>query len=430
MSLGLILLLVGLMYVSTLIPQEIDVTPGKIVAWRQNHQGLLRLVDGVNLHKMYAQPWFAAAILLAAIALGVSSFDQLTMARRRLYAVGICADKDIGVKVAEEKLRAVAKAFRYRSLRTDSPEVFKFVRNPWGYFGGLLLHLGMTLVVAASLYVSLTGRQGVLILEKGEQRSKEQPWNAAEHGQLAAPLQLPGTIRLDNVRLRFDEKNQPAEVASDVSFIDATGRTDSLTATINRMTAYRNLRIYHAAQYGDAFTVAITDENGAEHTEKILIQQPVSLTTAGYSDDFGVAWAPNVFSAKYYVDAERKSMLSRTPLFTIRMLDRGKELARTTLTPGSSGVLGAYRVRLLDVQKWSKLIVVDIKGMPLIFAGFAIIMLGGLLHYLTPPRELIGSRQSDGCYLIYWKAVAFADFFIDERDNLATALSVEGTGWN
>ena len=88
-------------------------------------------------------------------------------------------------------------------------------------------------------------------------------------------------------------------------------------------------------------------------------------------------------------------------------------------------MLGGYRVQLNEVGRWSKLIIVDNTGMPLIFAGFAIIMLGGLLQYLTPPRELIAVRQQDGHYMVYWKAAAFRDFFVDERDEVATALQKE-----
>jgi cytochrome c biogenesis protein len=285
-----------------------------------------------------------------------------------------------------------------------------------------LLHVGMALVITASLYVALTGRQGVLILVEGEERNDRQSWNASEHGILTSPLKLPGNVRLDKVKVRFDGKNQPSEVSSDISIIDGSGRVESLTASINGISRYHGLRIYHAAQYGDAFTVTFTDRGGVAHAEKIAIQQPVSLTKAGYSDEFGVIWSPYLLSAKYFADADKKSMLSTNPELTLRFMEGNKEIARTTLTEGGPGTLGDYRVRLTGVEKWAKLIIVDISGMPVIFAGFAIIMLGGLLHYMTPPRELIGIRQPDGLYRVYWSATSFGDFFIDERDEVANAL--------
>jgi hypothetical protein len=424
-SLGLILALAGLMYVTTLIPQELDSTPQKIEAWRRGHESLLWLVNSANLHRIHAQPWFAAVILFAALALGVSSCDQLAASRKKLYSTGTGAGEEVASSVSRQKLCFVARSYRYHALQTGSQEELKFVKNPWGYFGNLLLHLGMLLVIIASFYVALTARQGSLILIEGEQRGNRQTWDASEQGILSKPLKLPGAIRLDKVTVNFDSKNQPAEVFSDISITDDSGRVASLTASINRNLQYHHLRIYHTAQYGDAFTVTFADNRGIEHVEKIAVQQPVSLIKAGYSEDFGVIWSPHLFSAKYFADVDKKSMASANPEFILRLTSGKNELARTTLTKGSTGTLGEYRVKLTRVEKWAKLIIVDISGMPLIFAGFAIIMLGGLIHYLTPPRELIGMRQQNGSFLVYWKATAFSTFYEEERDALAKELNKE-----
>ncbi len=424
-SLGLILFLAGLLYLSTIIPQGIDSSPEKIEIWRFGHAGLLWLVDFCKLHSIYSQPWFAAVILFAVLALGLSSYDQLKITRKKLYSnVTSSAEVIAEGGVAEKHLCSVARSHRYRFMQADSG-LLKFVKNPWGYFGNLSLHIGMTIVVVVSLYVALTVRQGALILVEGEQRDNRQPWNLSEHGFFASSLQLPGTIRLDRVRLRFNNNLQPLEVFSDISITAASGHVDSLTVSINRILSYRGMRIYHASQYGNAFAVTFTDRAGTVHSETIAAQQPVNLTDPGYSDEFGVNWTPYQLSAKYYADADRKTMNSFNPELVLRFTQGGREVARTSLTKGGSGVLGEYRVQLNEVKRWSKLIIVDSTGMPLIFAGFAIIMLGGLLQYLLPPRELIAARQQDGRYMVYWKPVAFRDFFVDERDELASALQKE-----
>ena len=423
-SLGLILSLAGLFYLSTIIPQGIDSTPEKMEAWRRGHSGLLWLVDVLGLHNIYSQPWFAAAILFAVLALGITSYDQLKIARKKLLSAGTGSADMVSAGITEKSLGTVASSHRYRIVPSEAGQL-KFVRCPWGYFGNLLLHIGMTLVVAVSLYVALTARQGALILVEGERREGSQPWNMSVHGLFASPLKLPGAIRLDRVRLRFDNKAQPLEVYSDISFIDVSGRVDAMTASINRILSYHGMRIYHASQYGNAFVVSFTDKAGTVHSETIAAQQPVNLTDAGYSEEFGVSWSPYPVSAKYYADADRKSMDSMNPELVLRFTNGKKEIARTTLKKGDSGMLGEYRVQLKEVKRWSKLIIEDSTGMPLIFTGFAIIMLGGLLQYLTPPRELIAVRQKDDCYMVYWKAVAFRDFYLDERDEVAMALKKE-----
>lgn len=417
-SLGLILMLTGVMYISTLVPQQIDSTPGMLEVWRSGHADWLWLVDILQLHSIYGQPWFAAIILCAALSLGVSSYDQLAVTRRKLYSNATASAEEIAGALPGHRLESVARTNRYRIIKSAHGDNLKFIKNSWGYFGVMLLHVGITLVILVSLFVSLTGRQGALMLVEGEQRDGRQPWNAYQHGLMVAPLQLPGTIRLDRVRVYFDDKNRQMEVSSDISFTDQAGRTESLTASINRIQHYRGLRIYHAAQYGDAFTVTFTDSKGTSHVERIMVQQAMDPAKAGYSEDFSVSWSPFLFDAKYFADADRKSMLSTNPELFLRMLDGGREIARTSLTRGVAGTLGEYMVKFDRVEKWSKLIIVDITGMSAIFAGFAIIMLGGLIHYMAPPRELIGIRLPDGNYDVYWKAAYFRDFFVEERDQM------------
>lgn len=424
-SLGLILLLAVLMYLSTLIPQSMDSTPEKIDSWRRDHHALVRLVDGANLHRIYSQRWFAAIILLAATALTVSSYDQIVAARRKLYATTTGADALVAA-IPEATLRSVARSNGYHCLNTGSSAHLKFVRNPWGYFGNALLHSGMVLVVGASLYVAVTGRQGMLTLLEGEQRDASQSWDNNEYGSMTSPLRLSGSIRLDRLRAVFDDKNQPVQVSSDITVANGAGATESLTATINGITRYHGLRVYHTTQYGDAFTLEFIDITGETHVEKLPLQQPPSLTKASYGN-FALTWSPYLLSAKYFADADKRSMTSTTPSLVMRLLNGEQEISRVALVPGGYGLLGGYRVHLLGVQKWSTLIFVDISGMPVIFAGFAIIMLGGLLHYMTPPRELIGVTGGDGSYQVYWRAVSFKEFYRDERDEIAQDLKRERT---
>lgn len=426
-SLGFIIMVLGMMFLSTIVPQEMVAPPNELSGWRARHQGILWLVDIARLHRIYAQPWFAAAILCAAVSMVVSSWDQLVSAGRRLHATGTASAEEIAAAVSEQDLRHVVGSHGYRALKYNTADAIKFIRNPWGYYGNTLLHAGIVFVVIASLYVALSGRQGSLILVEGATCDKRQPWSYSERGLMAKPLPMPGSVRLEKVSVGFDAKDQPSVVSSEISIFRDSGDIDRLTATINTISYYQGMRIYHATQYGDAFTLEFTDPEGVRHFEKLTIQQPVGLTLAGYGD-FELPWLPYVLSVKYYADADKKSMVSNNPELVLRLLNGEREISRVSLTRGSSGVMGNYRVRLLGVEKWSKLIFVDITGMPLIFAGFAIIMLGGLIHYLAPPREIIAVRQQDGLFQVYWKAPYFTVFFVEERDEIADEMQKVATG--
>lgn len=415
------------MYLSTLIPQRIETTPTQLESWRFGHDGLLWLVDALHLHSIFAQPWFAAIMLFAALALGISSCDQWGIARRKLLATATAQADEIATGVTGALLRDVARTHRYRLLDTQLDGRLKFVRNPWGYFGNPLLHFGITAVIVLSLYVTVTARQGTLILVEGERQAGPRTWVMAEQGIFARPLELPGTIRLDKVRVQLDDKQQPVNVSSELSLIEPSGHIQPLTTSINRISHYRGLRIYHSAQYGSAFAVTFSDKNGAVHSETIAAHHPLSPTEAGYSDEFAVDWSASLLSAKYYADVDRHTLNGVNPELTLRATKGGREVARATLTTGTSGLLGEYRVQLHGVSRWAKLVIVDNRGMPLVFTGFAIIMLGGLLRYLAPPRELTALRLQHDCYTVFWKAATFRDFYLEERERLTTALHRETT---
>lgn len=426
-SLVLLLLLLGLIYLSIIIPQKIDSSAAHLETWRFGHLALTGIIDLFSLHAIYSQPWFAVLILLMTMSLVVSSYDQLIAARKKMLSTTTTAAEAVAIGISAQQLASAAACHRYRPVETDNADALKFIRNPWGYFGNLLLHAGMTVVIIVSLYHSLYSRQGALIMVEGEERSNDQTWNISEHGLLASPLTLPGAIRLDRVSLKYDNKHQPAEVLSDISIIDTAGQTAHLTASINRVIGHNGLRIYHASQYGNAFLVSFTDRKGTTHTETVAAHHPLNLSEAGYSDDFTVSWSPYLLSAKYFTSVQRDTMNSDNPELVLRLADKGKELARTRVTIGRNGMLGEYRVELKKVVKWSTLIFVDTNGMPILFTGFAIIMLGGLIRYLFPPRELIAIKQKDEHFNVFWKASEFRSFFLEERDMLITDLQTETT---
>lgn len=421
LAVGIMLFLAALMFLATVVPQAPDYAPSQIAEWRRGHQGLLWLVDAAGLHKIFSQPWFVAATLFAAVTLAISTCDQFKTARKRLSATGVGGADELHPAAEKDRLRTVAGRHRYGETQEGARGELKFVRNKIGFFGNTLLHTGMVLALCGSLYVALTGRQGALILVAGDQPHRG-GWHGSQHGLLTTPLPLPGEVRLDRVSLDFDAKNQVNRVSSELTISRAPGERESVSARINEISSYHDLRLYHSAQYGDAFTLEFVDQKGGGHYEKIPIQHPKELERAGYGD-FDLKWTPYLLSAKYFADADRKSMTSANPLLVLRLLDRNRELARVQLTPGASATLGEYRVRLLAVQKWSNLIFVDVSGMPIVFAGFALLILGGLVHYLAPPRELIAIPREDGLYRVYWKGIFFRDFFIEERDELAVALA-------
>ncbi len=422
-TLTIMTLILASVVVSSYVPQRIATPTAAMESWRGAHPILLPLVDALGLHHLYATPWFALLVFLALVSLSTSCVQQLRIAWRTTFCV--TKGGEIGVLVATDASR-IASALTARGyLRIGAAcNVIRCVKHPWGYWGNALLHVGMIVSVASSLFIALTQQRGAVFLQEGELFPPGARWQAEEHGAMARVLTLPMTVSLDRLRVSFMPDQHIDRAASDLTFIDGSGLAEHHTVGINDVLSYGDLTIYQRSDYGDLFRVSFTDEQGITHVESLPIGFPSSPAEAGYCD-FRFPWLPYLISTKYYTDVARKSLGSPDRQLYLRLLDKEKrEVARVSLQKGERAQLGRYSVQLLAVGRWSGLIFVRNSGMPFVFAGFFIIVLGGALTYMTPPREFIASPGSGGYYVRWW-AVRFSDFYRNEGEELMSALQGE-----
>ena len=279
----------------------------------------------------------------------------------------------------------------------------------------------MVLVIGASCFIALTERRGALTIAQHEVLAPADEWTSTEEGPLSQKLRLPATFRFDDLRIRYDEKSAPEHIESLVTFIRTDGSEEHRTVAVNGVSSYQGIRVYHANEYGDAFSLEFIGPDGAHHVEKLLLSHPERAGEAGYLDT-RLPWLPFTLSSKYFADTERRSLNGSDRQLVMRLMSGKEERARISLLDGQSGQLGDYRVRVLAVDTWAKFIFVDLQGMEIVFAGFALMMIGALLSYTMPPRELVVIRRDSGSYEVFWRAAKFEAFYAEERDALAGVL--------
>lgn len=415
LSLGFASLLAG-----GLVPQRIATSAADMEKWRNAHHLLLPLVERFGIFHVFSTPWFALLLFMICVSLALSSLEQFKAAYRKTFSSLHPAEPDtLALHVTAEALKQELRQQGYVQL--GGTGVLRFVRQPWGYWSNFLLHSGMLLVIASSLFVALTQQRGSLTLAEGETHGPQEPWVDEERGELASSFILPMTVRLDRFRIDDTGKKSAQQASSDISFISPKGVVDKRSVAINAILHYQGLRIYQSTNYGDAFTVEITVDDGTNHYERLPIPYPTGPDQAGYND-FRLPWLSYTLSTKYFADADMKTMDGTNPLLFLRLLDGKREISRISLKRGESGRLGDMKVRLVKVERWTNLIFVNISGMPFIFLGFFIVVLGTVLNYMTVPREFI-ARKTDGGYCVNWRAAKFADFYADEFKEILEKLS-------
>lgn len=420
----LILLILGTTILAYIFPQQFSTPPADIEKWHQAHPLWVPWIKRFGLDHIYSTLWFAALLFVFLLALIASTARQIRISMQRTFGHGApSGGVNIKVNATEEMVvSAIKRHGYYRMVRKDA--CLRFIKHPWGYWGDVLLHLGIAIVIFSSLLIVLTEKRGLLHLLEGELYIPGSRWLAEEKGILAGSFFLPEAVKLDSVMPEFWETDDLKQLTTVMTFIDHRGRFKKHTLAINQTVNYRGVRIYQSQSFGSAFFIEVVDRRQGRKTGSILqIPHPIRRDKASYMD-FQVDGVQYLIRAGYFADLEKRSMNSTNPLLLLKLIERGKIIGEVSLSNGESKQIGPYTFTLVGVSRWAGIIFVDITGMPGIFLGFFLIIMGGGVIYFTPPREVYVSR-GDGAVSLTWKASRFERFYEDEYKRISETFGVQ-----
>lgn len=421
--LSLILLILGTIILSYLFPQRFLTSPDELKKWHDLHPFWAQWHKMLGLDHVFTTPWFAALLFLFLVALLIATYEQIKISIKKTFGQGIpSGEKSSKLSVPEGELISAIKKQGYFKI-AGNQTWFRFVKHPWGYWGNVLLHLGIVITIASSLLIVLTQKRGLLHLVEGEVHIPGSQWYDESKGILAGNFILPEAVRVDNVISEFWETDDLKQLRTTLSFIDPQGRFTQHALAINSPVNYKGIRIYQTQDFGDAFFVEFNDKDGRRIGKILQMQNPLQKDKPSYRN-FQLEEMPYLLKAKYFADAEKNSMNSTNPLLVLRLVDDEKVVSELPLKNGESGQLGPYMVQLAGVSKWSGFIFVDITGMPGIFFGFFIIILGSGLTYFMPPREFYVKKEDSEISLM-WKASRFESLYREEHEKVLSELGHE-----
>ena len=302
---------------------------------------------------------------------------------------------------AGEEISSRLAARGWLRLPAADPADVRLVRNPWGYWAGVVLHIGLVVIVVSALVVTLTERRAVASLRVGDTVGPGSVFVAQKHGFLSGPLTLPAGLTLDDVRPAFGPSGDLAQITTTLA--DAS-TSDLFTVAVNRVLSWRGMRVYQSQEFGPAYQLTFARARavlGAQVVE-MLVSSPAGSPTFR---DVGMPWGPETLRVRSVVGAPGASEVTAT--VTLRLVQAGKVLGETLLTPGTQAELGPYTVRLDSVTWWDRLIFVQDTGIPFLFLGFLLTGSAAVVLYAAPVREVYIARFSDHTELVY-RATGFA----------------------
>ena len=413
---------------STFIPQSFLAFSDTMHAWRASHPRLGQITELLGLHDIYTNPVFLLILGGVTISLSLSTWNQCTAAWRLTFRPDLQtgAGDCFTVLLPKDTCSKIVAGRGYLPRKSNTGPI-SLVRNPWGYWGNSLLHAGMLISIAASLFIALTQQQAVIQLAEGVVQRPGDPLLIEQHGMLGKPLVLPEAIRLERVSYRFRPDYSMADLASSLSFLSERGTVTTRTVAINRIVVQRGIRVYQGVEFGHAFWVEATGPGGDTHVFQLQLEHPAAPGKPSYNDFPNLLGDGRIVRAKYVVNQEGLSFDRVEPLLTLRLDDADKEVGRLPLLSGEQGTIGPYVFRLASITSWSRLILVNLAGISCVFFGFFIICLGAALYYFVPPQEVVLREAADGATLVCWRATRFAPFYADESATLKKVLGVRPT---
>jgi cytochrome c biogenesis protein len=421
-----IILAVGAMLVGSVIPQAILLTPGGLEKWHADYPWLAPQAERLGLTHLYVHPAFALIIAFAFISLLLSCIEQVKAAWQRTFAAMPLpggGTSEFTTAAAEPEIARLLRSAGYLRIGGGSPQ--RYLCHPWGLWGNCLLHAGMVLVIAASLWIALTQQRGMLQLAEGDVYRPDQPWTSSETGLLAPPLTLDESVRLEKLSYDYWPAYGVKTLTSSITFLRGATPVAERLVEINSILSYRSLRVYQSNDFGHAFYLEIIGPAGKKQLVQFLINHQERPELAAYNVFPDVLGGGDTLRTKYYVDDQKLSLTRESPLLVLRLDRAGREQGQLPLKLGSAGSLGPYQFRLLKITRWGSLIFVRLAGMEGVFFGFAIIILGGILNYFTPPREVALRKDPAGGTLVSWRALKFPGFYQDEYLFLKKSLAGE-----
>ena len=420
--LALLLILLGVILLSVIIPQQFSTPATEFDKWQQAHQSWQPTLDALRLHHIFTTSWFAAILFLFLLALAIATQVQLRIAYKRTFGAPNKTNLSSthGLSLPEETLTSNLLKNGYTESNTNQRESSRYRKHPWGHWGIFFLHLGILITVTASLFFAVSTQRGAFQIIEGETHLPTDPWIFEELGIFADSFQLPQAIRLDKITPEFWPQGGIKNLKSNVRFISAQGNTTQAIIATNPILTYEGLRIYQETKFGNAFYVWLTADNGDGHGLILDIGSPIEPAKASYGN-FDFPEISYLIKAKYYADADKRSLISNNPLLTLRLMEQDKVIGEIPLTKGQSGQLGPYKAEFVRFAQWTNFTFMTTPGINGVFFGFFIFSLGGLLYYFTIPREFYFQKTDTG-FLFSWKCARFQEHYQEEYQSIINCL--------
>ncbi len=347
-----------------------------------------KVILALGLNHVYGTWWFLALLILFGSSLTACTFKRQLLALRwfsrtwnfytqprQFQKFALSAELK---QVSVQELIPLLEKRRYRIFQKENSLYAH--KGLAGRIGPIVVHASMLLILLGAIWGSLTGFMAQEMVPSGE---TFQIKNIVQAGPWAGP-QLPQdwSVRVNRFWIDYTPEGTIDQFYSDLSVLDHQGQqVKRKTIHVNEPLNYKGVSLYQADWAIAAVQVRINNSP--------TLQLPMAQLSLGAKGRIWGTWIPTKPDLSAGV-----SLVARDLQGMLLLYDTAGNLI-STVRSGMSADVNGVTLKVVDIIGSTGLQIKADPGIPLIYAGFGLLMLGVMASYISHSQiwALEGAEQ-------------------------------------
>ncbi len=367
---------------------------------------LFFLAQHLDLFNMYYSLWFRALILVLALNILVCSLERLqtvwkiVFPQKRSFSAGAfsssMAAPPIRVRASAAQLKGIyqttfSRMFRKIHLETTEDGFCLFSeKGRWTRLGVYGVHCSVLILLAGTLIGSLCGFDGYVNIPEGE------TVHTIFLNKGGATRSLDFGVRCDDFTVRFYESGRPKEYRSTISLVKEGEVLVTRDVLVNKPLRYQGVNFFQST-YGHAAVKNVkirfsSRASGMEYYRSMEMGDTVKIP-----EGLGT------FTLSRFIETYRFKGVHDLGAALVGMLEREEKREMVALPvrfEGFDKMRGdavVISVQDFEQQYYTGLQVTRDPGVPLVYAGFIIMIIGIYITFFTShQRFCVRAVEADG----------------------------------
>ena len=347
----------------------------------------------LGLDHVYRTWWFLSLLIFFGASLTACTFTRqlpaLKAARRwkffdkprRFQKLALSAEFDVekGDFTSIKNLTEILQKRRYKVFHEDNNKLYAR-KGIVGKLGPIVVHIGIVVILLGSILGAMTGFMAQEIVASGDTFRVKNiidagPWSISQ-------VPKDWSVKVNRFWIDYTSTGDIDQFYSDLSVLDEDGKeVDKDTIYVNHPLRHKGVTLYQTDWGIAAVKVRVN--------KSPIFQLPTALLDTGGKGRLWGTWIPTKPDL-----SEGVSLLARDLQGTVLIYDAGGKLV-STVHEGMSVEVNGVTLKILEVVGSTGLQIKADPGIPVVYGGFALLMLGVVMSYFSHSQVWVLQKEEN-----------------------------------